>query len=229
MFNYIKWELKSIYRKYTKILIVMAVIMGLVAIMPFSDSIVTNAILFAFIISMLLLMISTYVLGTKKVVDTFRKPTFLLESMISIPPSKLLLAKYVLAIIINVVCALLFVLGLSIIVAKATNFIEFLEFLEIPINFETLEVLVTLLISSTLFTSTVTLCFVWLKSMFPKMKGSLFLGVIVWYLGMVFLSAIFAELEVESTWVFNAIELVIIVLSYFGTVKLIENKLEIYN
>lgn len=229
MFNYIKWELKSIYRKYTKILIVMAVIMGLVAIMPFSDSIVTNAILFAFIISMLLLMISTYVLGTKKVVDTFRKPTFLLESMISIPPSKLLLAKYLLAIIINVVCALLFVLGLSIIVAKATNFIEFLEFLEIPINFETLEVLVTLLISSTLFTSTVTLCFVWLKSMFPKMKGSLFLGVIVWYFGMVFLSAIFAELEVESTWVFNAIELVIIVLSYFGTVKLIENKLEIYN
>jgi len=229
MFNYIKWELKSIYRKYAKILIVIAVIMGLIEIMPFSDGIVTKAILFAFIISMLLLSISTYVLGTKKVVDTFRKPTFLLESMISIPPSKLLLAKYLLAIIINVICALLLVLGLSIIVARETNFIEFLDFLEIPINFETLEVLVTLLISSTLFTSTVTLCFVWLRSMFPKMKGSLFLGVIVWYLGMVFLSAIFAELEVESTLVFNMIELVIIVLSYFGTFHLIENKLEIYN
>ena len=110
MLNYIKWELKSIYRKYTKVLIAMAIIMGLMAIIPLDGEIITGAVTFAFVITMMILMLSTYVLGTKKVLDTFSKPTFLLESMISIPPSKLLLAKYLLAIIINVIFNGLFII-----------------------------------------------------------------------------------------------------------------------
>lgn len=229
MFNYIKWELKSIYRKYTKVLIAMAIIMGLMGVIPLEDNAITEAISFAFVITMMILMLSTYVLGTKKVLDTFRKPTFLLESMISIPTSKLLLAKYILAIIINVICSILLVVGICVILARAASLIEILEFLNIKIDFEVIEVLITLLISSTFFTSTVTLCFVWLKSMFPKLKGSLFFGALVWYFTVSFFMGILSELNIESIWVLNFIELLIIGLSYFGTVHLIENKLEIYN
>ena len=229
MFNYIKWELKSIYRKYTKVLIAMAIIMGLMGVIPLEENVITEAISFAFVITMMILLLSTYVLGTKKVLDTFRKPTFLLESMISIPTSKLLLAKYILAIIINVICSILFVVGICVILARAESLIEILEFLNIKIDFEVIEVLITLLISSTFFTSTVTLCFVWLKSMFPKLKGSLFFGALVWYFAVSFFMGILSELNIESIWVFNFIELLIIGLSYFGTVHLIENKLEIYN
>jgi hypothetical protein len=229
VFNYIKWELKSIYRKYTKVLIAMAIIMGLMGVIPLEENAITEAISFAFVITMMILMLSTYVLGTKKVLDTFRKPTFLLESMISIPTSKLLLAKYILAIIINVICSILFVVGICVILARAESLIEILEFLNIKIDFEVIEVLVTLLISSTFFTSTVTLCFVWLKSMFPKLKGSLFFGALVWYFAVSFFMGILSELNIESIWVLNFIELLIIGLSYFCTVHLIENKLEIYN
>lgn len=229
MLNYIKWELKSIYRKYTKVLIAMAIIMGLMAIIPLDGEIITGAVTFAFVITMMILMLSTYVLGTKKVLDTFSKPTFLLESMISIPPSKLLLAKYLLAIIINVICSILVVVGICVILARATSLIEVLELFNIKIDFEVLEGLITLLLSSIFFTSTVTLCFVWLKSMFPKLKGSLFFGAIIWYFTMSFFIGILSSLDVDSIWVLNFIELVIIVLSYFGTVHLIENKLEIYN
>ena len=229
MFNYIKWELKSIYRKYTKVLIAMAIIMGLMGVIPLEENVITEAISFAFVITMMILMLSTYVLGTKKVLDTFRKPTFLLESMISIPTSKLLLAKYILAIIINVICSILLVVGICVILARAESLIEILEFLNIKIDFEVIEVLITLLISSTFFTSTVTLCFVWLKSMFPKLKGSLFFGALVWYFTVSFFMGILSELNIESIWVLNFIELLIIGLSYFGTVHLIENKLEIYN
>lgn len=229
MFNYIKWELKSIYRKYTKVLIAMAIIMGLMGVIPLEENVITEAISFAFVITMMILMLSTYVLGTKKVLDTFRKPTFLLESMISIPPSKLLLAKYLLAIIINVICSVLVVVGICVILARAESLIEILEFLNIKIDFEVIEALITLLISSTFFTSTVTLCFVWLKSMFPKLKGSLFFGALVWYFAVSFFMGILSELNIESIWVLNFIELLIIGLSYFGTVHLIENKLEIYN
>lgn len=229
MFNYIKWELKSIYRKYTKVLIAMAIIMGLMGVIPLEDNAITEAISFAFVITMMFLTLSTYVLGTKKVLDTFRKPTFLLESMISIPTSKLLLAKYILAIIINVICSILLVVGICVILARAESLIEILEFLNIKIDFEVIEVLITLLISSTFFTSTVTLCFVWLKSMFPKLKGSLFFGALVWYFTVSFFMGILSSLDVDSIWVLNFIELLIIGLSYFGTVHLIENKLEIYN
>lgn len=229
MFNYIKWELKSIYRKYTKVLIAMAIIMGLMGVIPLEENVITEAISFAFVITMMILLLSTYVLGTKKVLDTFCKPTFLLESMISIPTSKLLLAKYILAIIINVICSILLVVGICVILARAESLIEILEFLNIKIDFEVIEVLITLLISSTFFTSTVTLCFVWLKSMFPKLKGSLFFGALVWYFTVSFFMGILSELNIESIWVLNFIELLIIGLSYFGTVHLIENKLEIYN
>ena len=135
MFNYIKWELKSIYRKYTKVLIAMAIIMGLMGVIPLEENVITEAISFAFVITMMILMLSTYVLGTKKVLDTFRKPTFLLESMISIPTSKLLLAKYILAIIINVICSVLVVVGICVILARLASLIEILEFLNIKLIF----------------------------------------------------------------------------------------------
>ena len=230
MFKYLKWELKSIYRKYIKILIVIAVIMGLMAVIPFNtDDTLTGAITIAFTITMIVLMLSTYILGTKKVLDTFSKPTFLLESMISIPPSKLLLAKYLLAIIINVICSILLITGMCIIIARATSLIEMLKIFNIKLDFEIFETLITLLLSSTFFTSTVTLCFVWLKSTFPKLKGSMFFGALVWYFAMSFFGGILSGLNIESIWVFNFIELLIIALSYLGTVHLIENKLEIYN
>ena len=73
--------------------------------------------------------------------------------------------------------------------------------------------MITLLVSSTFFTSTVTLCFVWLKSTFPKLKGSLFFGAIIWYFTISFFIGILSSLDVDSIWVLNFLELVIIMLS----------------
>lgn len=230
MFKYIKWELKSLMKRYTKILIIFAIIIGLMAIIPINgDSFITELVIFAFIIMFIVLGLSTFVFGTKKVIDTFRKPTFMLESMISFPPYKILLAKYLLAIILNTICTILFVISLSVIVYRAAGFTEVIEMLNIDLNFDTLETLITLLISSTLFTSTVTLCYVLAKSIFPKGKGAVILGIFIWYLGVGILGEILESFSIDSVWFFNLIELAIISLCYLGTVKLIENKLEIYN
>ena len=230
MFKYIKWELKSLSKRYNKIMIIFAVLIGLMAIIPLeSDNFITELVSFAFILMLFVLAFSTFVFGTKKVVDTFRKPTFMLESMIAFPPYKILLAKYILAIILNAICAIFFVLSLSVIVYRAAGLPEVLEFLNIDINFNTVEALITMLITSTLFTASVTLCYVLAKSLFPKGKGAIVLGVIVWYIGIAILNEILELIGIESIWFFNLIELAIIALCYLGTVKLIENKLEIYN
>lgn len=230
MFKYIKWELKSLMKRYTKILIVFASIIGLMAIVPLeSDNFLAELVSFAFIIMLMILMLSTFVFGTKKVIDTFRKPTFMLESMISFPPYKILLAKYLLAIILNTICTVLLILSISVVVYRTAGFTEVLEMLNIDLNFDTLETLITILITSTLFTSTVTLCYVLAKSLFPKGKGAVVLGIVIWYIGICFLGEIFESFNIDSVWFFNIIELAIISLCYLGTVKLIENKLEIYN
>lgn len=230
MFKYIKWELKYLMKQYSKILIVIAAIIGLVAIIPLnSDSYVLDLVWFAFMITVFVLLISTFAFGTKKVIDTFRKPTFMLESMISLPPYKILLAKYILAIILNVICATLLALTIAAVVYRAGGFEEVLQMFNLKIDLDFLEAIITLLISSILFTSTVTLCYVLAKSLFPKGKGAVILGVIIWYIGMGILGAVFDSFEFESTALFNLIEIIIIALCYLGTVKLIENKLEIYN
>lgn len=230
MFKYIKWELKSLFRKYTKILIVFAAIIGLMAIIPLDgDSFLAELVTFAFIIMVLVLLLSTFVFGTKKVIDTFRKPTFMLESMISFPPHKILLAKYLLAIILNTICAIMLVLSISVIVYRAAGFSEVLEMFNISLDIDTVETLITLLVSSTLFTSTVTLCYVLAKSLFPKGKGAVILGIVIWYLGVGILAELLESFNLNSVWMFNIVQLAIISLCYLGTVKLIENKLEIYN
>lgn len=229
MFKYIKWELKSIYRKYNKILLLILAILGITAIIPGDYNFITELVLFAFVITVFILGLSTFLFGTKKVIDTFRKPTFLLESMISFPPYKILLAKYLLALILNAICSILFVLSISVIVYRLVGFTDMLSMFNIDLNFNTLDTLMTLLISSLLFTSTVTLCYVLSKSIFPKGKGAIVVGIIFWYIGIGLLNEFLESFGVESTLVLNLIELVIIGLSYLGTVKLIENKLEIYN
>lgn len=229
MFKYIKWELKSLMKKYTNILIVVIAIIWLMLIIPFDlDNLLSRLVFIAFIITECCLLFATFIFGTKKVVDTFRKPTFMLESMISLPPYKILLAKYLLALILNIVCGILSVLAMSVITYKFAGAIAVLELFNIDINFDTLETLVTLIISSTLFTSTVTMCYVLAKSLFPKKKGTIVLGIIIWYIGFSILIELFDSIS-GSIWLFNLLELAIISISYLGTLKLIENKLEIYN
>jgi len=110
MFKYIKWELKDFYKKYYKVGIGILILYALMALIPinfYQESVFSSLILIPFILTITVLMLGTFVYGTKRVIDTFKKPTFLLESMISYSPKKILLAKYLLAFIINVIFSVL--------------------------------------------------------------------------------------------------------------------------
>lgn len=239
MFKYIKWELKSLLKNYAKVLIVIGVILGLTLVLPLqSDSLITELVLFAFSITIMILGFSTFVFGTKKVIDTFKKPTFMLESMIAFPPYKILLAKYLLAIILNAVCSLLFVISVGIIIYKASSFPEMLEMIKVTFEIANLpdliNMLITMMVCSTSFTSLVTLSYVLSKSLFPKSKGAFLFGIMVWYVLTVIMNSIMAALLEGATEniiliLFNLVHLSFTAVFYFFTVKLIENKLEIYN
>ena len=113
MFKYIKWELKDFYKKYYKVGIGVLILYALIALIPlnaYETSTIATLIWIPFMIILMVLMFGTFVYGTKKIIDTFRKPTFLLESMISYSPRKILLAKYILAFIINVIFSALVLL-----------------------------------------------------------------------------------------------------------------------
>ena len=239
MFKYIKWELKSLLKSYTKIILVIGAIIGLMAIVPIkNDNFFTGLISFAFGITVMILMFGTFFFGTKKVIDTFKKPTFMLESMISFPPYKILLAKYLLAIILNGACAILFSFSIAVVFFRLTSFPILLELIEGIFNISNLadiiKTLITMFIYSTSLTSLVTFCYILSKSLFPKSKGALILGIIVWYISSSLISYIIdmmpSGISPDASLIFvNLIHLAFVAIFYICTVKLIEDKLEIYN
>ena len=232
MFKYIKWELKSLLKGYTKALMVIIGILALMLIIPLDfNAALTKTVLYAYLIMVFILLLGAFIFGPKKVVDTFRKPTFMLESMISFSPYKIVLAKYLLAFILNIICIFLSFVSILIIIWRASSFpnmievvLEILSISNIP---ELLDITFDLLILSIFFTSTVTCCFVAIKSWFPKMKGSLILCVVVWYIFMMILTSIVSDLKLSNL-LLKLGAIALSALFYYLTVQLIENKLEVY-
>ena len=239
MFKYIKWELFDFRKSNFRILILISAIYGLFYFIPFSnDGFLTTLIALSFFIVIFVSCFSIFIYGSKKVIDTFRKPTFMLESMISFSPYKILLAKYLLAILLNFICAFIFIFGILIVVAKMSTFPKALNVLvELFVDINIIDLLrsfIYLVILSTTFTAIVTFCYILSRCLFPNRKGSIIFGIILWY----FITYIteeffnFISLDISSFIGFSILSIIRILFIaglYLATVKLIENKLEIYS
>lgn len=240
MFSYIKWELKDFFKKGYKLFIFIIAIYLLYLILPMNSKEAGSnplvglvALLFALILMGTLL--GSYFVGTFKVNKSFTKKTFLLESMIPIPPKKILLAKYLFGILINLFYLLTGLLGIIFISIKGVgleNTFEGLKVILENLDFVVfLKLAVTLFLTSLTFMSAVVLFFVLIKSIFPK-SNNLVVGVILtivtFYL-IVFYANMLVDFREINIYVYWAVFAGISAVDYFLTSLLIERKLEIYS
>jgi len=246
MLKYIKWELLALGKKNLKFFIGVLVLYGLVLVVPFNDgNTALNFLYIPYTFTIAIFFAGTFLFGTIRVVSTFSRKTFLLESMIAESPHKILLAKYLLAIILNLFCLLFVILGLMVMFIKMGE-IElfaniFKELLEMVTVVEFLKFGTMIAISSITFTSMVTMFFVIAKCLMPNSKGAIVLGVIAWWFGSAIINSV--QLAIFETMGFttrssfdndiffltNLMAIGFIMIYYFVTVQLIANKLEIYN
>jgi len=243
MFKYIKWELFAFYKKNLKWLIAVAVLYGLVLILPpTTDGAMVSLVYLPFGILLILFFLGAFFFGTKKVIDTFRNRTFLLESMIPSSPYKILLAKYIMAIIMNIFCIMMFLIGISIVLFRTLDVNFMIEAFNVILEMDLgtlLMVGINLFVAALSFTALVTLCYIIAKCIMPNRRGSVVVGIIIWYFLNYFISQIFIGIfdnnfffgyyEFSEFILFNLVSLGLICLYYFITVKLIEDKLEIYH
>ena len=235
MLNYIKWELLNELKAKKYVLLFVAAI--------FFINIVTDPEgIFAFLFGLILIcsMLMAYAYGTNKVLNSYKKQTFLLESMIPLSPKKILLSKYILAIIYNVFCAVVLLIGMQISLAKVDiNLIETimkeLAHIDSDVKEMIFQFFVFLMSSSITFTSVITLLYIAFKSIVPKMGGA---SVIAWLTGifcysfvMEFINEMIGNSSSYDTilYIESLILLCVTAASYFLTSWFIENKLEIYN
>jgi ABC-type transport system involved in multi-copper enzyme maturation permease subunit len=238
MFNYIKWELKDTFKSRYKWLILAAVIYLLTVIIPLEDkdnNYFQDLILLGFFITISVALFGTFFKGTKTVIDSFDKKTFLLESMIPLPPKKILLAKYILAIILNTIYFIIFYLGILVIVFKSSGFQGIIKSLDNLIkNFEIITFIegsFNLFLLSITFMSLAILCFVIAKVLNPNSKSSKFIGIIIAVISLytiIFVLSLIWSSSNCNIYVSDLLYLTISVCSYFFTSYLIEKKLEIY-
>ncbi len=243
MFNYIKWELKDeIRRKYIP-LIVAVVVYLLFLILPEKSKLLDYATI-PFVIIMLGSLAMSYIYGTYRTMRSYENQTFLLESMIPLSPNKILLAKYILAIIFDVAYSIIFVLGLATILFKfSQNDLELIKdiinlFFHLKIDEVTiiLRVLFMMLSSTIAFTSFSTLVYLIIKSILPNFKRvvpiSFIAGVLLFSIlinGT--LREFFDTLDSlgEFDIIYSVSLLIVSVICYFASVWFIKNKLEVYN
>lgn len=240
MFKYIKWELIDDFRKKRLIFGFIAIIYLLVLIFPGDSQIMKYLVLPLSIILMGSLLL-TFIAGAKRTMDTYQNQTFLLESMIPLSPNKILLAKYILAIFFNILYCIIFILGLSVVLAKADiNFIKeilndlfSLSFNEWTVLFRVFFVLLSSSIATTAMT---TLVFLFLKSIFPNGKGLRIIafigsGVVMNVIASTFLASLielFKNSDIADVF-YSLILIGMSVVCYFISVYFVKNKLEIYN
>ncbi len=240
MFKYIKWDLIDEFRKKKLIIAFVALIYALVLIVP-EDSTIMRYLILPMTFILIATFLMTFISGAKKTMDSYQNQTFLLESMIPLSPNKILLAKYIIAIIFNVLYCIIFILGLSVVLAKADiNFIkELLEaFFSLKIDewVVVFRVFLLLLSSSIATTSLTTLVFLMLKSVFPNGKGLRIIsfivsGVVMNIVTSTFLAELFKLLEDSEIGdiFFSIVLLGLSTIGYFISVWFVKNKLEIYN
>lgn len=235
MFKYIKWELKNYFNKKQVWFIVIGIIYLLFAITPLRDfNFISGLIKLAFTIVICISLFGAFIIGTKKVVDTFSKKTFLLESMIPYPVKKILLSKYLLGIILNLLYCLIGILGFAILIIKGAGVDFLVDFIKVFMKELTLEYFlrgsVILILSTITFMSFVVFGYILGKVIKPSGKGNKAIGVIIWILLFYTFSWFLERIELGSTEL--VLDLIYIITStglFFITSWLIENKLEIYN
>lgn len=243
MSSYMKWEFKSIIKENKVWFSAIALVFFFEFIfikMDAIDNTLGGLLTVAFTIILMVSAFASFLYGTKRTLDTFKKPTFLLESMIPIPASKLLMAKYIIAIVMNILYTFIFVFGIFLIMTAVEDslVIEMLGkigkiILEQPTYL--LRMFVSMICYSTAFTSIVTIVFCFFKSKFPNGKALGIVSFILGYFAFGMLLSIFGDMIVGVSvkeyldFVTDGFMIILIVLGYFGTVYLIENKLEIYS
>ena len=231
MLNYLKWELKNYFNNKYKWFIIIGVVFILMLFIPIkTPNAITGLIMLAYSIIMLIAMFGAYFAGTKHAVDTFSKKTFLLESMIPVSAKKILLAKYILGIFINLVYIIIIALGVGIILIKGVgleNTFDIYKSIIDKLNFKTV---LTIFTSSVFFLSIVVLGFVGAKAINPGGKHDKITGFVFAFLLLYFTTYIVAEIigNNSNIYIINLIYLAISSGVYFLTAYLVENKLEIY-
>ena len=100
MFKYIKWELIDEFRRKKLLAAFVAIVYLLVLITP-GDATLMRYLIIPITIILCGSLFLSFISGAKKTMDSYQNKTFLLESMIPLSPNKILLAKYILAIIFN--------------------------------------------------------------------------------------------------------------------------------
>lgn len=237
MFKYIKWELINEMKSKAILFGLIAVIYLLVLILPSSDSVIMTCIYMIFTIILLLTLLMAFIYGAKRTMDSYKNQTFLLESMIPLSPSKILLAKYILAIVFDFLFCLIFVLGFAVIFSKANiNLLEEIVQYYFKADFDTKTVIARmflLTISSTIaYTSLTSFIFIGLKSFFQNGKALKIISYVVSYIIFSLISTSLTksyDLIANYDLIFSLIMIIITIICYGGSVLLIENKLEVYN
>lgn len=241
MCNYIKWELKSVLaeKKVTLITILVVFILQFLFIkLDVLDTFLGGIVSMVFSIILIVCAINSFFAGAKRTMDTYNKPTFLLESMIPISSGKLVLSKYLIAIVLNFFYIFVFILGIYMVLFLALEDVGMVEiFLEyfgelIQENLGSfIRALIYMFLLSIGYTSFVTTLFCFLKSYFPNAKRLTGLAIVLGYIGFLIVSSLYGDL-------FNGFEnfdlimdvflVAISILGYFLTTYLIENKMEVY-
>lgn len=240
MFKYIKWELLDEFRKKKLILAFIAIIYLLVLITP-TDATIIKYLIIPMTFILLGSLLLSFISGAKKVMDSYQDKTFLLESMIPLSPNKILLAKYIIAVIFNLIYTVIFVIGLAVILKKADihlikEILEELYSLDFDEWIVLIRTFILLLSSSISSTSLITLVFLALKSIFPNGKGLKIIsfivsGIIANIITSSFLSEFFANIKdmAYSDIIYSLILLALAAVGYFASLWFVKNKLEIYN
>ena len=231
MLNYLKWELKDYFNNKYKWFMIIGVVFLLMLVVPIKNpNAISGLIVLAYSIIMLIAMFGAYFAGTKHAVDTFSKKTFLLESMIPVSAKKILLAKYILGVFINLVYIIIIALGVGIILIKGVGLEDTFEFYKAIIEKLNFKTVLTIFTSSVFFLSIVVLGFVGAKAVNPGGKHDKITGFVFAFLLLYFTTYIIAEVMGTNSniYITNLIYLGISTIVYFITAHLVENKLEIY-
>lgn len=240
MFKYLKWELIDDIKNMKIFYFIIAFIYLLVFLLPsdFQSNIITNFISLAFYLFLLISVFMSFFYGAKKTMDSYKKPTFLLESMIPLSPRKIILLKYLLAIVYNFIYALIFMIGCIILFSKVDinlieSFVKTIFSMDLDVWKSLFKLFLFVISSSMAFTALISLVFVVLKSYWPN--GNKGYGIISYFISSFIFNLISSSLidyllnysyyEI----IYSVLMLLLVFVCYLFNVWLVENKLEIYS
>ena len=241
MFKYIKWELKDELKRKSVLGIVVVILYLLIYILP-SESETVGLLAIPYIIVLLGSILMAYLYGAYRTMKSYQRDTFMLESMIPFNPGTLLLAKYILAIIFNIIFSLVYVLGVAVVLFKEGNLdvvkgmLDFFFQMDFDEMQALLRMLLVLFTTTVAFTSFATLLFLAIKSFFPNLNGatliSITLGLFLFSRIIIsYIKNIASNMDSfgEGDILYCIFFLAITAICYFISVIFIRDKLEVYN